>query len=274
MLLGAVLVGAFGLRAWRHEFPIVDVRLLGAEEFSAAAATTFLVGAALFGGMLLLPLYYQVDRGLSALQAGLLLAPQGIGAAVAMRFSGQLTDRVGGGPVVVGGLLVLILGTLPFTQVTGGTPYWLLAAALVVRGVGLGFTMMPAMASAYALLDHGQVPRATPMLNVLQRVGGSIGTAVLAVVLQNQIRDATAPAGGGAGSSDIAQALPPGQRERLGRPDRDRVRQHLLVVARARRARADPGAAAVARAAPHAGPGGVGPAAPPVASPSRVPAGV
>ena len=125
-----------------------------------------LVGAALFGGMLLLPLYYQIDRGLSPLDAGLLLAPQGIGAAVAMRWSGRLTDRIGGGPVVVAGLLTLIVGTLPFTQVTGSTSYALLAFSLVVRGVGLGFTMMPAMASAYALLETSQVPRATPMLNV------------------------------------------------------------------------------------------------------------
>ena len=65
--------------------------------FSAAAATTFLVGAALFGAMILLPLYYQVDRGESALTAGLLMAPQGVGAALAMPLAGRLTDRVGGG---------------------------------------------------------------------------------------------------------------------------------------------------------------------------------
>jgi len=79
---------------------------------------------------------------------------------------------------------------VPFTQVGASTPYWLLVMALAVRGVGLGFTMMPAMASAYALLQRHQVPRATPMLNVLQRVGGSIGVAVLAVVLERQLRGA------------------------------------------------------------------------------------
>ena len=47
--------------------------------------------------------------------------------------------------------------------------------------------MMPAMAAAYATIESDQVPRATPMLNVVQRVGGSLGTAVLAVVLQRQI---------------------------------------------------------------------------------------
>ena len=174
-----------------------------------------LVGAALFGGMLLLPLYYQIDRGLSPLYAGLLLAPQGVGAAIAMHWSGRLTDRIGGGPVVVAGLLTLIVGTLPFTQVSGSTSYALLAVALAVRGVGLGFTMMPAMASAYALLETSQVPRATPMLNVLQRVGGSIGTATLAVVLQRQLSDAVpSGAGGASGGGEAARDVAPGRRAR------------------------------------------------------------
>ncbi len=220
ILVGSGLVIAFARRSWFHDFPIVDVRLMRSTGFSASAATVMLVGAALFGGMLLLPLYYQIDRGLSPLQAGLLLAPQGIGAAIAMRYSGRLTDRIGGGPVVVAGLLTLIVGTLPFTQVTGSTSYALLAFALVVRGVGLGFTMMPAMASAYALLETSQVPRATPMLNVLQRIGGSIGTAVLAVVLQRQIADAVPGAvGSGAGGGEAAaQSLPAGARAKLADP--------------------------------------------------------
>ena len=193
LVAGSLLVIAFGIHAWRIEFPLVEVRLLRGLGFGAAAMTMFLVGAALFGGMLLLPLYYQVARGLSPLQAGLLVAPQGVGAAIAMHFSGRLTDRIGGGPVVLSGLGVLALGTLPFTQVGASTPYWTLVVALAVRGVGLGFTMMPAMASAYALLQRHQVPRATPMLNVLQRVGGSIGVAVLAVVLERQLRGAHGP---------------------------------------------------------------------------------
>ncbi len=199
LVAGLALVVAFGVHAWREEFPLVEVRLLRVIGFGAAAVTVLLVGAALFGGMLLLPLYYQVARGLSPLDAGLLLAPQGIGAAIAMHFSGRLTDRVGGGPVVLCGLLVLALGTFPFTQVGADTPYGLLGVAVMVRGIGLGFTMMPAMASAYALLQRHQVPRATPMLNVLQRVGGSIGVAVMAVVLDRQLAGAHSPAQAAAG---------------------------------------------------------------------------
>jgi hypothetical protein len=83
---------------------------------------------------------------------------------------------------------VLGLGTIPYAFIGGDTGYAVLLAGLFVRGLGLGATMMPAMAAAYATLDGpGAVPRATPMLNVLQRVGGSLGVAVLTVLLQNRI---------------------------------------------------------------------------------------
>ena len=154
------------------------MRLFRGRGFSAAAATTFIVGMALFGSMLLLPLYFQVARGESPLHAGLLVAPQGLGAAFAMRFSGRMTDRVGGGRVVLIGLTILTAGDDPLRAHRGR--HALLAAgasASSPAASGLGFTMMPAMAAAYATLEHQQVPRATPMLNVVQRVGGSIGTA-------------------------------------------------------------------------------------------------
>jgi EmrB/QacA subfamily drug resistance transporter len=187
VLIGVVLIAAFVVHARRIAAPLVDVRLFDHRGFAAAGVTVFLVGGALFGALLLLPLFFQIGRSLSPLEAGLLMAPQGLGAALGMNRAGRLTDRVGGGPVVIFGLLVLIVGTIPFTQVTGGTPYWLIELALVVRGVGLGFTMMPAMAAAYATLERSEVPRATPMLNVLQRVGGSLGTAIVAVILQHEL---------------------------------------------------------------------------------------
>jgi EmrB/QacA subfamily drug resistance transporter len=202
VLAGALLVVAFALRAWRTPAPVVDVRLFEDRGFTAAALTVFLVGAALFGSLLLLPLYFQIARGLSPLQAGVLMAPQGLGAALGMNRAGRLTDRIGGGPVVIAGLFALMLGTIAFTQVTPGTPYWVLELSLVARGIGLGFTMMPAMAAAYSTLERWQVPRATPMLNVMQRVGGSLGTAVLAVVLQHELAHAS-----GRGAAAVSSAF-------------------------------------------------------------------
>jgi EmrB/QacA subfamily drug resistance transporter len=190
---GALLVALFARHALRARRPLLDVRLFSNRAFSAAAMTTFVLGMALFGAMILLPLYYQTVRGESAVVTGLLLAPQGLGVGLAMPLSGRLTDRIGGGIVSVFGLVLTILGTVPFVFVDDATTYWGISAALLVRGFGVGIAIMPAMSAAFAVLRPEQVTDASPQLNVLQRVGGSIGTAVFAVVLARGIRGAGLP---------------------------------------------------------------------------------
>jgi EmrB/QacA subfamily drug resistance transporter len=185
---GVLLIAGFVRHAFRAAGQaLIDVRLFRDRAFAAAAGTTFIFGVSLFGAMLILPLYYQVVREESALAAGLLLAPQGLGAAMAMPVAGRLTDRLGAGRIVPFGVVVALLGTGVYTQLEADTSYALLGIALWVRGVGLGMTMMPAMAAAYQTLQREQVPRATSMINIIRTVGGSVGTAVLTVVLQRQI---------------------------------------------------------------------------------------
>ena len=211
VVVGIALVVLFVLHARRAPRPLLDLNLFRHRSFSAASGTTFLLGAALFGTMIVLPLYYQLARGESALTAGLLMAPQGLGAAFAMPIAGRITDRIGGGPVALVGVIVLTLATVPFAFVGPHTPYALLASVLVVRGLGLGGAMMPAMAAAYATLARPAVPRATSTLNVVQRVGGSVGTAALAVILQHEIRVAVGNAAGGSGA---LRKPPPGVQEK------------------------------------------------------------
>jgi MFS family permease len=158
--------------------------------------------------MFILPLYYQVVRGQSALTAGLLMAPQGLGAMTGMLFSGRIVDRSGAGRVVPVGILVVLIGTLAYTQVGLHTNELWLAASLYVRGLGMGFCMMPTMSAAYVSLNRSQVPRATTMLNIVQRVGGSLGTALFAVVLQREIVARLPGAHGGLAAVAGATASP------------------------------------------------------------------
>ncbi|MCW3039678.1 MAG: family efflux transporter permease subunit [Solirubrobacterales bacterium] len=194
VLLGLALTAVFVLRALRVPNPLLDVKLFANKGFAAASATTFALGAALFGAMILMPLYFQTVRGEDAVHTGLLLAPQGIGAGAAMFISGRLTDRFGGGRIAVLGVLITTVATLPFVLIGASTSYLAISGALVVRGFGIGMAFMPAMTAAFAVLRPEQLPDATPQLNVVQRVGGSIGTAVLAVVLQQQNAGARTPA--------------------------------------------------------------------------------
>jgi EmrB/QacA subfamily drug resistance transporter len=183
-LAGIVLVGVFIWHALRIERPLLDVRLYANRVFAAASLTTFGLGAALFGAMILVPLYYQEVRHESVILTGLLTGPQGVGMLLVMPLSGRFSDRFGGGRVAIVGVSILCLGTLPLAFIGTGTSVLAISLVLVLRGVGIGFSFMPAMTAAFASLRPEQLSDATPQLNVVQRIGGAIGVAVLAVVLQ------------------------------------------------------------------------------------------
>jgi EmrB/QacA subfamily drug resistance transporter len=211
MLLGVVGLALFVRHALRTPHALIDLRLFANKVFSASSATLVLMVIAVFGGMLLLPLYLQVVRGESALDTGLLLIPQGVGAMIAMPLAGQLTDRTGVGRIVPFGLFVVGLSFLGLTQLTADTSYWLLGADLFLMGLGMGFTMMPTFSGAMQTLRRAAVSRASTTLNIEQQVGASIGTAVLSVLLAHEL---TNRLGAGAGGG-IGAAVPPGLRDRV-----------------------------------------------------------
>jgi EmrB/QacA subfamily drug resistance transporter len=188
VLGGLALLVAFVVRALRTEQPLLDLRLFRDRTFSAAAVVLVLLGAVLIGSMLLLPLYYQVVRGESPITTGLLLMPQGVGAALAMAVTGRLVDRGRGKAVLLTGLPLMVAGFLVYTQSTSDTSYVLMSLALLVVGMGTGCVMSPVMSAAYAVLDRAAIPKATATLNVIQRIGGAVGTAVYAVVLQHNLK--------------------------------------------------------------------------------------
>ena len=226
-----MLIGGFVWSAFHTERPLLDLTLFRVRAFWASSATTFVLGGALFGAMILMPLYYQLVHGSSALEAGLLLAPQGLGAAVAMPIAGRCVDRIGPGRIVVVGPVRRARSARSRSRRSPPPPASRSSSvSLFFRGVGLGMTMMPAMSAAYQVLDRAAVPRATTTLNILNRVGGALGTAILAVLLQGNIESTLTglvPAGA-AGSGDVGSipvAARAGARARPGR----RLRRHLLV---------------------------------------------
>jgi EmrB/QacA subfamily drug resistance transporter len=212
-VLGTVLMGGFILHALQVKNPLLELRLFKDQYFSVANICIFVLGATLFGSMFLLPLYYQIARGQQAWEAGLLMAPQGIGAAFVMRWAGRITDRVGPRRVVPFGILLMAAATIPFAFVTTSTSEVLLDVALFVRGLGLGLSLMPITAAAYFNLNHAQIPKASTTMNIVRQVGGSVATALFAVVLERQIvtqlGSGSAKAGGSTGVISSSVKLPP-----------------------------------------------------------------
>jgi EmrB/QacA subfamily drug resistance transporter len=201
-LAGLALIALFLWHALiRGKDALIDVRLLRRRGFATAAALNFLLVVGLFGSLILIPLYYQVVGHRGPLQTGILLAPQGIGAALALPLAGWLTDKAGARGITSAGIAVAVLGTLAYTQVGAHTSAVYLGGALLVTGAGLGATVAPSMAAAYQALSRAETPRGTSALNAIQRIAGAIGTALFAIILQHEI---TASLPGHPGSTAIA----------------------------------------------------------------------
>ncbi|CAN5210522.1 MDR family MFS transporter [soil metagenome] len=188
VLIGLVLIVAFVLHALRkRERALVDIRLLRHRGVWSASVLLFLSGASLYGAMLLLPLYWQDVRGFDALGAGLMLAPQGVGALASRFFAGRLTDSLGAKWVAIGGFVIVALATVPFAFATAATDQWALMGVLLVRGFGLGAVLVPLMTVAYIGLDRSDVPHASIITRIVQQIGGSFGVALLAVILEGAL---------------------------------------------------------------------------------------
>ncbi|MBO2463476.1 MDR family MFS transporter [Actinomadura violacea] len=187
LMIGLALLAAFCVHALRIDTPIVDLRLLKVRSFLSSSSVLFFASVALFGAVGVLPLYYQQARQHSVLEAGLLLAPQGLGMAVSLFAVGKLADRAAPRLLVICGLALTGAGSAMFTQLGTHTNEVLLSGALVLSGAGIGMVMVPAMAAAIRDIPGPAIPRASAANRIIMQLGSSFGSAVLIIVLQNRI---------------------------------------------------------------------------------------
>ncbi|MET4078509.1 DHA2 family efflux MFS transporter permease subunit [Janibacter sp. UYMM211] len=187
-VVGIALMGAFAWWSFKPEHPLLDLGLFTNRNFTVATLTMFLFAAAFFGGLLLLPTYFQQVRGESAGDAGWLMAPQGLGAMIAMPIAGVLADKMPVGRIVPFGIALITGGMFALTQIDDQTSYWgYIIPVVFVMGLGMGGTMMPLMTSALKTLTAHQVARGSTLLNITQQVASSFGVAIISVLLTNSI---------------------------------------------------------------------------------------
>ncbi|MDO9484760.1 MAG: DHA2 family efflux MFS transporter permease subunit [Actinomycetota bacterium] len=181
--IGLILIVSFVFYSFKPKHPLIDLRLFKNRILTISSIALVMFIIAFMGAGLLFPSYFLQVRGETTLAAGLLLAPQGIGAMITMPLSGILADKFPIGRIVPFGLALIAIGMGVFTQVTNDTSYLVLCSALFVMGLGMGLSMMPLMTSALKTLTHHETARGSTLLNIQQQVGGSIGTAVMSVIL-------------------------------------------------------------------------------------------
>ncbi|MFZ3555159.1 MDR family MFS transporter [Streptomyces sp. BH055] len=181
------LLAGYAVHALRERGtpPLIDLRLLRRGGFTASVIAAAVLGIATFASIFVIPLYYQQVRGTGVFEAGLRLAPFGIGSALVMPVAGRLSDRLGSRVLALAGAVIALLSSLAFSRFDADTAQlWPLLAAFTL-GVGTGSAGAPVIGSVYRTLPPQLVPQGSSVLYMLNQLGASLGIAMVALVMQN-----------------------------------------------------------------------------------------
>lgn len=188
LVISALLMVAYVIYAYlKPDCALVSLKLFKIKNFSASTILLLMSGLTVNGVMFLLPLYLQNIRGLSVVWSGVYLISQGVGLLISRSLLGKLTDKLGARIVVQVSVLIGFVGTLPFTLFTAKTNDIWIILVLFIRGIAQGGLTIPVMSDSYINVPKELISEATTATRMLQNIGGAIGTAILAVVIQHTI---------------------------------------------------------------------------------------
>lgn len=187
----------------RGKGPLLDLRAFGFAMFRRGVALLGIAAFALFGAIILLPIYFQNIRGLSTLATGTLLLPGGLLMGLLGPAVGRLFDRYGPRGLATTGSVLLVATMLALTRVGPTTPVPLLLGVHLLLSVGLACLFTPAFTTALNPLPPQLYSHGSAILSTLQQVAGAAGVALLVTIMT--VRSTTAVAAG-AGAGDAAVA--------------------------------------------------------------------
>ncbi len=181
--LGLAILAVFAYYELRvAEDPVLDLRLFSSFSFTVSTTMTWVVRGVIFGSFFLIPLFLQQFRGLSAVQAGLYLMPQGIFAGISIAIGSRIYDRIGPRVLVTMGMLLLTASSamLVFTDETSDWRFFV--PLLAIRGVGFGWSNLPLQTVALSSITGRALPKASSLYNATAQIFSSIGVAVLSTL--------------------------------------------------------------------------------------------
>lgn len=181
--VGIVFVILFGLRQLKMSDPFLDITVFKHFEFSLAAALSGITNLAMVGIEMVLPLYIQNLRGVSAFHSGLMLLPGALMIGIMSPITGRLFDKYGARKMAITGMTLLTLGTIPFVFLTEQSSYTMIIVLYAIRMVGVALVMMNVTTSGMNSLPLDKISHGTAVNNTFRQVLSSIGTAILVSVL-------------------------------------------------------------------------------------------
>ena len=196
LVIGVVSLALF---VWRQvllqkvERALLDLRTFATRNFSVAVGLMVVMMGAMFGVVVLLPIFLQRVAELSTLQVGLMMLPGGLAMGLLAPFVGRLFDKVGPRPLLVPGLVSVVIGIGIMSRVPDQA--WLIVVGHVIMSLGLAFVFTPLMTTAMGSLPRRLYPHGSAIVGTVQQVAGAAGAALM-VSIMARISSGTVAAGG------------------------------------------------------------------------------
>jgi len=171
---------------WRHKDPIVDLHLFGERTFAVSNLLMFMLGFALLGSTLLLPLFMQTLLGYTAQQAGLALMPGGFTIMLLLPLVGFLLSRYSPRWLLLFGLSMLSVSLFHMTRFDLDMDFRTATLARVLQAMGMAFLFVPINTAAYGFLPRDKNNAASGLMNLARNIGGSVGISVVTTMLDRR----------------------------------------------------------------------------------------
>ncbi|QBP94122.1 DHA2 family efflux MFS transporter permease subunit [Bacillus mycoides] len=186
LIIGVIGLAVFIWRELTTDNKMLDLQVFKYPTFTFTLVINAIVTMALFGGMLLLPVYLQNIRGFTPMESGLLLLPGSLIMGIMGPVAGKLFDKYGIRPLAIVGLAITTYATYKFTTLSMDTPYSVIMTDYIIRSIGMSFIMMPIMTAGMNALPMKLISHGTATQNTSRQVAGSIGTAILITLMTQQ----------------------------------------------------------------------------------------
>jgi MFS transporter, DHA2 family, multidrug resistance protein len=171
---------------WHHKDPVIDLHLFRNRTFASANLMMFMLGFALLGSTLLLPLFMQTMLGYTAERAGMALSPGGFAIMLMMPVVGFLLSRWDARKLMVFGLLVLGFSLFHMTSFNLEVDFSTVMWARTMQAIGMAFLFVPINTMAYAYLPKDKNNAASGLMNLARNIGGSVGISVVTTLLDRR----------------------------------------------------------------------------------------
>ena len=183
LMLAVCAIVAFVIRELLATEPILDLTVFNDRNFAVGTMCIAIIGLGFNSSVLLVALYTQKILAWDAWNAGLVLAPGGLGTMISLMISGRLVARTDQRLMLVGGCLLNAVAATMMTSVTLGMDYWSLAWPRFLQGFAMGFVFPPLQTLTLATIRLERLGNATAAYNVVRNIGGSVGVALATTFL-------------------------------------------------------------------------------------------